>query len=118
MAKTFVKKLIAQGLLMLLETEVTVRCREADVAMVASCLDEAAKEYTQVIKTETGADKFCKCNLDKTSYLPKDCLGGVIISCQDNKITIDNTIDVRPKLVLEQDKPAIRQLLFPIEGLD
>jgi len=30
-------------------------------------------------------------------------------------ITIDNTVDVRLSLTLEQDKPAIRGLLFPLK---
>eukprot|EP00928_Gymnodinium_smaydae_P041789 TRINITY_DN2823_c0_g1_i3.p1 TRINITY_DN2823_c0_g1~~TRINITY_DN2823_c0_g1_i3.p1 ORF type:complete len:226 (+),score=93.32 TRINITY_DN2823_c0_g1_i3:93-770(+) len=112
-AKPFVTKLIVQGLLMLLENEVSIRCREADVKMVEACLSDAASQYSQLIKSKAGASKSVKLSLDKTAYLPKDCLGGVILQCADGKITIDNTIDVRLKLVMEQDKPAIRGLLFP-----
>jgi len=112
-SKDFVTKLIVQGLLMLLESEVSVRCKEGDVKLVNSCLKAAADEYTKVIKKETGADKTCKLTIDKSQYLPTDCLGGVILMCQNGKITIDNTIDLRLRLVMEQDKPAIRGLLFP-----
>eukprot|EP00928_Gymnodinium_smaydae_P041791 TRINITY_DN2823_c0_g1_i5.p1 TRINITY_DN2823_c0_g1~~TRINITY_DN2823_c0_g1_i5.p1 ORF type:complete len:226 (+),score=98.64 TRINITY_DN2823_c0_g1_i5:84-761(+) len=112
-AKPFVTKLIVQGLLMLLEHEVSVRCREADAKMVEGCLADAAAQYGQIIKAKTGATKSVKLTLDKTQKLSKDCLGGVVLACQDGKITIDNTIDVRLKLVMEQDKPAIRGLLFP-----
>ena len=59
-AKSFVTNLITQGLLMLLETNVQVRCREQDVNMVEKCLGEAAKQYTAVIKKETGAERSCK----------------------------------------------------------
>merc|ERR1719468_414670 len=98
---------------MLLENEVTIRCREADVKMVEGCLADAAAQYAQVIKAKCGATKAVRLSLDKQAYLPKDCLGGVILQCADGKITIDNTIDVRLKLVMEQDKPTIRGLLFP-----
>lgn len=121
-SKPFITKLIVQGLLMLLESEVVVRCRECDKALVQSCLEPAIKEYSQVIKAETGATKTCKLSIDEKTYLPPppvdgqegaSCLGGVALFCQGGKISIDNTIDLRLRLVLEQDKPAIRSLLFP-----
>eukprot|EP00928_Gymnodinium_smaydae_P059493 TRINITY_DN4284_c0_g2_i1.p2 TRINITY_DN4284_c0_g2~~TRINITY_DN4284_c0_g2_i1.p2 ORF type:complete len:229 (-),score=96.52 TRINITY_DN4284_c0_g2_i1:144-830(-) len=120
-AKTFVTKLIVQGLLMLLEDEVQVRCRAADNALVEGCLQEAAAEYSKVLKTETGVSKTVKVTLDKDVKLPPapagdqhgpSCLGGVVLACQKGAITIDNTIDSRLNLVLEQAKPRIRELLF------
>merc|ERR1712060_632564 len=109
--KAFVTKLIVQGLLMLLEDNVVVKCRQADKAVVNKCLADASAEYSKVIKTQTGADKTCKLTVDEKDSI--NGLGGVILSCQDGKITIDNTIDLRLKLVMEQDKPAIRKSLFP-----
>merc|ERR1712187_935207 len=120
-SKAFITKLIVQGLLMLLENQVVVRCRECDVSIVKGCLEAAQAEYAKLIKAETGATKACSLEID-TAYLPpapvagKDgpsCLGGVVLACQGGKITIDNTIDVRLKLVMDQAKPAIRGLLFP-----
>merc|ERR1712194_172660 len=118
--KSFVSKLITQGLLMLLETEVQIRCREADAKIVESCLSGAADEYSKTIKNETGQARSCKLTIDKSKYLPpaagsKDgasCLGGVVLACADGKITIDNTIDARLGLVMEQAKPALRKSLF------
>merc|ERR1712137_68002 len=112
--KAFVTKLLVQGLLMLLEDEVLVKCRAADKAMVQGCLAAAAAEYSKLIKDQTGADKKCNLKIDEKEPLDASCLGGVVLSNQDGKITIDNTIDLRLKLVMEQDKPAIRKLLFPI----
>merc|ERR1712232_567462 len=112
-SKPFVTKLITQGLLMLLETNVAVKCRKQDLNMVTSIVNKAAEDYTAVIKEQTGASKQCKVEVDKNNFLPETCLGGIILSCHGGNITIDNTIDVRLKLVMEQDKPAIRRLLFP-----
>merc|ERR1712048_819815 len=56
-SKPFVTKLIVQGLLMLLEDKVEVRCRAVDDKLVQGCLAEAAAEYSRTIKTETGANK-------------------------------------------------------------
>lgn len=110
--RPFVTKLIVQGLLMLLETQVSVRCKESDSKMVQSCCADAAKEYSSVIKKESGVDRTVTVTIDKQQYLPDSGLGGVVLSCANDKITIDNTIDIRLKLVMEQDKPAIRRHLF------
>jgi len=111
--KGFITKLIVQGLLMLLESEVSVRCREKDVPLVTACLAQAADEYSKVVKKETGAHKTCKLTIDKANYVAGTSLGGVVLACQNGFITIDNTIDLRLNLVMDQDKPAIRTLLFP-----
>jgi len=121
-AKTFNTQLLLQGMLMLLESEVVVRCRQSDVTLVQGCLKAASDQYTQIIKSETGATKTCTLTIDNNNFLPpapaagKDgpsCLGGVVLCCQGSKISVDNTIDMRLNLVMEQAKPAIRSLLFP-----
>jgi V-type H+-transporting ATPase subunit E len=120
-SKEFTTKLIVQGLLMLLEDEVLVRCRAIDDSMVQGCLQDAAAQYSKVVKDSTGASKTCKISLDTATKLappPENaqhgasCLGGVVLACQSGTITIDNTIDSRLGLVLEQAKPTIRKYLF------
>merc|ERR1740129_2657206 len=117
----FITKLIVQGLLMLLEDEVRVRCRASDDAVVKGCLAAAAAEYSKVCKAQAGAEKAVKLSLDQEVKLPAapgsgshgaTCLGGVVLACQNGTITIDNTIDSRLGLVMEQAKPMVRKLLF------
>lgn len=118
--KEFITNLIVQGLLMLLESSVKIRCRASDDSIVRTCLESASKEYSRVVKEETGATKEVTLSLDEENKLPPapsgdhgpSCLGGVVLSCQGGSITIDNTIDSRLDLVLEQAKPTIRKLLF------
>jgi len=121
LAKPFYTKLMVQGLLMLLEDDVQVRCRACDDSLVEGCLAEAAEEYAKVVKTESGATKAVKLTLDKSVKLPPapghdghgaSCLGGVTLVCHNGQITIDNTIDARLGLVMEQAKPTLRRLLF------
>merc|ERR1712046_211326 len=116
-AKAFITKLMVQGLLMLLEENVQVRCRASDEKLVESCLKDAQAEYAKVLKAETGRERTVALSLDKDTKLPPapsagshgaTCLGGVVLACQQGSITIDNTIG----LVLEQAKPTIRKLLF------
>jgi len=118
--KAFITKLIVQGLLMLLEDTVQIRCRACDDSIVEACLESAASEYSQHIQKETGTTKTVKLSLDTEVKLPPapsgqpgpSCMGGVVLVCFNGKITIDNTIDSRLALVLEQAKPKIRKLLF------
>merc|ERR1711966_342537 len=106
---------------MLLEDQVEVRCRACDDALVTSCMNDAARQYTKIIQAETGAKRECRLGLDRAVKLPPapasgghgpSCLGGVVLACQQGSITIDNTIDSRLGLVMEQAKPTIRELLF------
>merc|ERR1712039_220228 len=99
MGKGFITKLVAQGLLMLLEENVAVRCRESDKATVQGCLQAAAAEYAKVIKDNTGADKKINLTIDSQA-IPASSLGGVVLACQDGRITIDNTLDLRLKLAM------------------
>jgi len=121
--KKIITDLITQGLLLLLEEEVSVKCRQCDERLVQGCLNDAASEYTKVIKNQTGATKSVKLTIDKSGYLApppgqgagKSCIGGVALSCSDGKIMVNNTLDERLKLTMELDKPAIRGILFPLK---
>jgi V-type H+-transporting ATPase subunit E len=111
-SKEFITKLIVQGLLMLLEDEVQVNCRAADDGLVQMCLADAASQYSQAVKKESGANKSVNLTLDRANKLPAGGMGGVKLSCAGSSITIDNTIDARLDLVMDQAKPNIRKLMF------
>lgn len=118
--KELLTKLIAQGCLKLLETEVVVRCREVDKPLVKEVIQQAEQLYAQVVKKETGKDLKVKLTIDTKALPPPpdknvlvSCVGGVILFCHQGLISVDNTLDTRLKLVIDQDKPAIRATLFP-----
>jgi V-type H+-transporting ATPase subunit E len=118
--KELLTKLIAQGCLKLLEPEVSVRCRAVDKNIVESCLNDAESLYIKTLKSEVGVVKPFKLKVDPVPLNPppsanivNSCLGGVILVCHGGLITVDNTLDTRLKLVVEQDKPSIRRALFP-----
>jgi len=115
-SKDYITKLIAQGLLILLEDSVKIQCRAADKALVQSCLPGAAELYAKTVKEQGKATKACRLEIDSSFTLPEESIGGVILHCQEGTIVIDNSIDARLELVMEQDKPAIRALLFPVRG--
>lgn len=74
--------MIVQGALKLMETEVTVRARQNDVALVKSVLDAAASKYQQTIRAATGATCTVRFSMDSQT-LPTTSLGGVVLTCQN-----------------------------------
>merc|ERR1712129_684149 len=96
------------------------RCRKEDATKVKGVLKNAEAQYAKIIKEQTGKDLTASLKIDdqELSAAPSggdgaSCLGGVMLVCAGGKITIDNTLDSRLALVMEQAKPNIRDLLFP-----
>ncbi|CAD7935951.1 unnamed protein product [Amoebophrya sp. A120] len=104
--------LIVQGCLKLMEEEVTVKVRAADVSIARGVLDSASQAFAKTIAKATNVRASLKLTLDSTN-LPATCLGGVVLSCQEGTISVDNTLDTRLKLCLDNDKPELRKMLFP-----
>lgn len=103
--------LIVQGAFKLMEREITVKARQSDVQLVRSCLDAAATKFTSVIKQVTGVTQNVRFTLSN-EYLPATSLGGVVLSCANGKILVDNSLDARLKLCMEAERPALRKILF------
>lgn len=65
--RTILSNLIAQGLFLLMEKDVTIRCRKKDSDLVRQLIPEAADRYKQDLK-----QKDIKVNLDDKNFLPED----------------------------------------------
>jgi len=104
--KALISSLIAQGLLQLLETNVLLRCRQADLALLDEVLDSA----TQVYKKATGKDVNLK--VDQENFLPAANCGGVELVAQKGRIRISNTLESRLDMIASQMIPEIRSTLF------
>ncbi|XAR55715.1 hypothetical protein NMG60_11035892 [Bertholletia excelsa] len=115
--KKLLKGLIVQSLLRLKEPSVLLRCREIDVELIESILEEAKEQYA-----EKANDCAPMITLDNRVYLlpppsseesnGPSCAGGVILASQDGKIVCDNTLDARLDVVFRQKLPEIRKLLL------
>lgn len=118
-----VEDLIVQGLFRLLEPEVIVRCREMDKSLVEGVLKDAAKRYSDIMKAEAHINKTVKLSIDKSGrYLPPplssdnqgmSCCGGIVLMTPDGRISCDNTLDARLRMVVTECAPTIRSTLFP-----
>lgn len=61
--QTVMTKLISQGLCLLTEKDITIRCRQQDVTLVQNCINTAVDEYKGLTK------KNCNVTLDQSSFL-------------------------------------------------
>lgn len=115
--KQLLNHLIVQSLLRLKEPSVLLRCREVDVGLVESVLDDAKNEYVDKLNVHPP-----NITIDSRVYLPPPpgnhnvhgpyCSGGVVLASQDGKIVFENTLDARLDVVFRQKLPEIRKWLF------
>ena len=122
--EALLKDLLIQGLIKLIEADITLRVRKSDVAIVKKVIDPAVDEYKKMMTTQVkacmGRDIPCKIKVDEKNFLPEfdesaeqSCMGGFVMYARKNKIVCSQTLDDRLSLVYQQAIPAIRATLFP-----
>ncbi|KAG8273309.1 V-type proton ATPase subunit E [Homalodisca vitripennis] len=100
------KSLTVQGLLQLLEPNVMLRVREADVGLTENILPSVSEEYNNISKMDVNL------KVDQEGFLPVECCGGVELFAQRGRIKISNTLEARLDLIAQQLVPQIRNALF------
>eukprot|EP00919_Chromeraceae_sp_WS-2016_P074981 GHVR01177443.1.p1 GENE.GHVR01177443.1~~GHVR01177443.1.p1 ORF type:complete len:234 (+),score=66.29 GHVR01177443.1:161-862(+) len=122
--KKLLIKIVVQGLLRLLEEDVVIKCRECDVKIITEIIPDICKQYNELILQQAQVNKNVNLTIDTNNYLHpppsgngndsgRTCAGGVELYCQGGRVSLDNTLDTRLKLVAEDCKPQIRASLFP-----
>jgi len=106
---TILANLIAQGLFLLMEKEVTVRCRRKDYDLVQQLIPDAMNRYKQELK-----QKDIKITIDDKNFLPDESAGGIELYAMGGKIKVSNTIEARLAMIFNQILPEIREKLFGI----
>ncbi|CAD8154652.1 unnamed protein product [Paramecium pentaurelia] len=114
--KELLKNLIIQGMIKLLEPRIELTCLEQDVQLIRTILQECQEEFSIIIKRETTKDFKTTLSINQSQYLTekqgKPILGGVVLSCANNRIVCSNTLDDRLELSLQEFLPDIRNGLF------
>ncbi|KAH7920123.1 ATPase V1/A1 complex subunit E [Leucogyrophana mollusca] len=100
----FLEGVIVQGYLQLMEPKVTLYAREQDAELVQKAAEGAAESYTQVSGREV--------TFEIEATLSKDSAGGIKLASGTRRITIDNTLDERLRLLEDRMLPEIRKDLF------
>ena len=123
--RELLKNLIVQGLIKLMEGEVHIRCRQADIKFVTEVYHQAGDEYKALMKREVqlfkDRDVPLKLVLETTKFLPEyeetegapSCMGGIMLHARKGRIVCANTLDERLGLVYQEAIPEIRATLFP-----
>ena len=101
-----VRTLIVQGLFQIMEAQVKIRCRQADLQLVQGVLPRSVEGY----KEQMGKDVVI--TLDTESFLPADTCGGIELSALNGRIRVPNTLESRLELIAQQLYPSIRNALF------
>ncbi|QLQ81691.1 hypothetical protein HG537_0F04520 [Torulaspora globosa] len=99
------RSLILEASLKLLEDTVVVKVAKRDQKLAESLIDDVVKEYKELANKDLTikvSDKF----------LSDDTVGGVVVTTEDGKIEVNNTLEERLKLLSEEALPAIRLELF------
>jgi len=96
--------IIVQGLLQLLEPEVTVYGRKKDSGVLQTAADGAAKQYHEISGREV--------KVNTEASLSDEIAGGIKLINGTGRITLDNTLDERLKLLEDRMLPEIRTDLF------
>lgn len=104
--KPVLEGLIEEGLYALMEDEVTLRVREADVALAKEAAEEAAKKFEEKAKFAVSI------KISDKDYLDSKLAGGVTIVNKSGKIEVNNTLEERLKILSEEALPGIRLELF------
>lgn len=100
------KDLVMQGLLVLADSDVVVRCRAADVEIVDSVLPSVTEEYVATSNSPVTV------NLDRDTYLADSCTGGVVLLSRGGTIVVENTFESRLEIAYQQNLPKIRGMMF------
>nr|CAG4645173.1 EOG090X0F8Y [Leptodora kindtii] len=100
------KDLVTQALFQIMEPQVLIRCREADLHLVESILPEAIAKYSEAMK------KPCTVTIAKENCLPANTCGGVELTAFNSRIRVNNTLENRLELIAGQMLPEIRTELF------
>lgn len=98
--------LIEECLYSLMEPTVIIKVKESDVALAKEAAEEAAENFSK--KAGFSVDY----KVDEESFLNKDLAGGVIVSNGNGKISVNNTLDERLKLLSQTALPAIKLEMF------
>ena len=119
--KKFLKDVILEGLIRLLEQAVYIRCRQEDISIIKDLIPEIKEEFANFMVNNMTVHKLTKeqavVNLEvvenNTLKTHESTLGGVWLISHYGQIVLKNTVESRLKLVFDNSIPDIKQKLFP-----
>ncbi|KAJ3413088.1 hypothetical protein HDV05_008542 [Chytridiales sp. JEL 0842] len=92
---TLLKDLLLQSYFQMMEPKVAIHCRKKDVPLVERVLADAAAGYKAKMNLSVEA------TIDTHNPLPENSAGGIIVSANDGKIRLNNTLEARLEILSE-----------------
>lgn len=102
----FLQALVLQGLVVLADPEVVVRCRRADLDAIDTLLPAVTEDYVAATNNPVTVV------LDHDTFLADSCTGGVVLLSQGGTIVVENTFESRLEIAYQQNLPKIRTVMF------
>jgi V-type H+-transporting ATPase subunit E len=91
-----------------MEPTVTIHCRVSDVAIVQQAVQTAQNNYKEISGRNV--------DVDVEGDLSKESAGGVRLVAANGRITLDNTLDERLKLL--EEKVGFLVFIYPVNLAD
>ncbi|KAK3844852.1 MAG: ATPase, V1/A1 complex, subunit E [Linnemannia gamsii] len=101
----FLNDSLLQAFYRLLETEVTVRYRKADKALIEKLLPDLKSRYHEATNQSIDVQLL-------EDHLPADAAGGVIVAGNGGRTICNNTLEARLAILEEDMLPVVRDMLF------
>jgi V-type H+-transporting ATPase subunit E len=108
--QALIQDLIIQGMTLMLEPELVIQVRKQDEGFVKGIISTCEKEYSKLLKKETGRDYSCTLSLHTDSL--KSPLGGVYLFDKTLKIECTNDLESRLELSYGKLLPEIKRKMF------
>merc|ERR1711976_82047 len=119
--RNFVKDLIVEGMLRLLEQFIAIRCLDKDMALIEGLIPECQEKFKDIMTSKMTIRQLtreqCHVNLEVDKSKPlqqhESELGGVIMVAHGDHIVLKNTVESRLELTYDISIPEIKSGLFP-----
>lgn len=113
--KDLLQRLIVQGMLRLMERNVTIELRVGHLPLAKAVFPACEQAFSRILLDETTKEMESHLTVSEYKLEEKNLaiIGGVFLRTSDGVIVCDNTLDSRVRLLFEQLLPTIRNSLFP-----
>lgn len=110
--KELLRKLLLEGAVRLIESDIQILCREEDVSLIKEIIADAEKDFQEFMRNNMNKEYTTKFTIIDKKFMEKEEIGGVILYCNRFKTVLNNSLKSRLELTFESSIPDVRRKLF------